>query len=361
MGQTVTVTAGQDDDDEDDTATLTHTAAGGNYAGETVELGVTVVDDDRGIVLTPMSLSVDEADATGATYTVKLATQSDEAVTVTVAGQANTDLTLTGLSATNTLTFTTSNWSMGQTVTVKAGQDDDGVDDTATLTHTAAGGEYDTVKAELPVTVRDDRSIVLSKSSLSVDEGDATGATYTVKLSHLPSDTVTVTVTGPADTGLTLDDITLTFTTANWNMAQTVTVKAGDDAGWMDDTATLTHTAEGADYADVTAELLVTVVDDDRGIVLTPTSLSVDEGGTTGATYTVKLSHVPTQAVTITVTGQANTDLTLTGLSTTNTLTFTTSNWNMAQTVTVKADQDTDWLDDTATLTHTAAGQSTPR
>ena len=93
---------------------------------------------------------------------MKLATQPMEDVTVTVTGQANTDLTLTGLSATTTLTFTTSNWSMAQTVTVTAGQDTDGADDTATLTHTATGGEYDGETAELGVTVVDDDRVSCS-------------------------------------------------------------------------------------------------------------------------------------------------------------------------------------------------------
>ena len=295
---------------------------------------MTVVDDDRGIVLTPTSLSVDEGDATGATYTVKLSHVPTQAVTITVTGQANTDLTLTGLSTTNTLTFTTSNWSMGQTVTVTAGQDTNGTDETPTLTHTAAGGEYDMLTAELGVTVvDDDRGIVLTPTSLSVDEGDTTGETYTVKLATQPDEAVTITVTGHSGTDLTLDKTTLTFTTSNWSMAQTVTVKAGQDDGDEDDTATLTHTAAGGNYAGETVELGVTVVDDDRGIVFTPTSLSVDEGDTTGATYTVKLATQPDEAVTITVTGHSGTDLTLDK----TTLTFTTSNWSMAQTVTVKA------------------------
>ena len=50
-------------------------------------------------------------------------------MTVTVSGQGGTDLSLTGLSSANTLTFTTSNWDTAQTVTVKAGEDDDGTDD----------------------------------------------------------------------------------------------------------------------------------------------------------------------------------------------------------------------------------------
>ena len=105
-------------------------------------MAVTVADNDRGIVFAPASLTVAEGDADGETYTVKLATQPSEEVTVTVSGQSGTDLTLTGLSSTNTLTFTTANWDTAQTVTVKAGQDDDGADDEVTLTHTAAGGNY---------------------------------------------------------------------------------------------------------------------------------------------------------------------------------------------------------------------------
>ena len=178
------MTANQDDDGADeDEITITHTVGGADYEDVTAdEVTVSVTDDDRGIVFNPTSLTVDEGDATGATYTVKLATQPSEEVTVTVSGHDASDLELTGLSATHTLTFTTSNWDTAQTVTVKAGQDDDGSDDSVTLAHTAAGGNYAGTKADLTVTVADDdRGIVFNPTSLTVDEGDTTGATYTVK------------------------------------------------------------------------------------------------------------------------------------------------------------------------------------
>ena len=352
--QAVTVTAGPDTDGTDDSATLTHTAAGGEYQDLSADLAVTVVDNDRAIVLTPSSLTVDEEDATGETYTVKLESQPSETVTVTVSGQAGTDLTLTGLSATNTLTFTTDNWDAAQTVTVKAGDDADGADDKVTLTHTVAGGNYEDVTADLAVTVDDDEtvSVVLSETSLSVTEEDATGETYTVKLSNLPSQQVTVTVTGQAGTELTLDKTTLTFTTANWNTAQTVTVKATGDTDGDDDPVTLTHTAAGGEYEDVSADLAVTVVDNDRAIVLSPSSLEVEEEDPTGATYTVKLATEPSQTVTITIAGQAGTEVSVDDAE----LTFTTDNWDTVQTVTVKAGGDTDGADDRVTLTHTAAG-----
>ena len=352
--QTVTVKAVQDADGADDAVTLTHTATGGNYDGETADLAVTVDDDETvALVLSESTLSVNEEDATGASYNVKLGAQPSENVTVTVTGQANTDLTLTGLSSTNTMTFTASTWNTAQTVTVTAADDADGADDAETLTHTAAGGEYAGVTADLAVTVvDDDRGIVLSPASLSVGEGDATGAAYTVKLATQPSETVTVAVSGHTGTDLTLDKASLTFTTDNWNTAQTVTVTAADDDDGADDSVTLTHMATGGEYTGETATLPVTVVDDDRAIVLTPTSLSVDEGGATGATYTVKLATQPSAEVTVTVSGHTGTDLSVDQAS----LTFTTGNWDTAQTVTVTAGQDADGADDTATLTHTAAG-----
>ena len=362
--QTVTVKAGQDDDAANDPVTLAHAASGGEYAGVSSDLAVTVDDDETvSVVLTPTSLTVEEGDADGQTYTVKLSHEPSEDVTVTVTGQASTDLALTGLSATNTLTFTTTNWEDAQTVTVKADQDDDGANDPVTLTHTSAGGEYEGVSADLAVTVDDDEtvSVVLTPTSLTVEEGDADGQTYTVKLSHEPSEDVTVTVTGQASTDLALTGLsatnTLTFTTTNWEDAQTVTVKAGQDDDGANDSVTLAHAASGGEYAGVSADLAVTVDDDETvSVVLTPTSLTVEEGDADGQTYTVKLSHEPSEDVTVTVTGQASTDLSLTGLSATNTLTFTTTNWEDAQTVTVKADQDDDGANDPVTLTHTSAG-----
>ena len=304
---------------------------------------------------------MEEGDTNGASYAVKLSTEPSEEVTVTVSGHSGTDLTLSGLSPTSTLTFTAANWNTAQTVTVKAADDADGTDDAVTLTHTASGGDYAGVSAELKVTVSDDdRGIVFTPTSLTVEEGDATGETYTVKLATEPSEEVTVTVSGQSGTDLTLSGLsptsTLTFTTSNWNTAQTVTVKAADDEDGADDAVTLAHAASGGDYAGVSAELKVTVTDDDRGIVFTPTSLTVEEGDATGETYTVKLATEPSEEVTVTISGQSGTDLTLSGLSPTSTLTFTTANWNTAQTVTVKAADDADGADDTVTLVHAATG-----
>ena len=159
-------------------------------------------------------------------------------------------------------------------MTVKAGQDNDGANDTGTLTHTASGGDYASITKDLPVTVtdNDEPAIVLSETDLTVTEGDAAGSSYTVKLATRPSDSVTVSITGHDGTDLSLSGTTLssnmlTFTVDNWNTAQTVTVKAGQDNDGANDTGTLTHTASGGDYASITKDLPVTVTDNDCGDV----------------------------------------------------------------------------------------------
>ncbi len=344
--QTVTVTAGEDDDTANDTATLAHEASGGGYDDVEADLAVTVSDDDTaGLVLSPTSLEVDEG--TAASYTVKLATEPTGTVTVAVSGHSGTDLTLDETS----LTFSTSTWDDAQTVTVTAGEDDDTDDDTATLAHEASGGGYVDVEADLAVTVSDDDTpgLIFSPTSLGVAEGD--DASYTVKLATQPTGTVTVAISGQSGTDLMLDTTSLEFTTSTWNTAQTVTVTAGEDDDTANDTATLTHAASGGGYVDVEEDLAVTVTDNDTAnLLLSPTSLEVDEGD--DASYTVRLATQPTGTVTVAVTGHSGTDLTLD----TTSLEFTTSTWNTAQTVTVTAGEDADTANDTATLTHTASG-----
>ena len=344
--QTVTVSAEQDDDGANDSATLTHTAAGGGYGSVSKDLEVTVTDDDTpGLVLSETDLEVSEGGS--GTYTVKLGTQPSDAVTVTIGGTSGTDLSVDK----GTLTFSTSGWSSEQTVTVSAEQDDDGANDSATLTHTAAGGGYGSVSKDLEVTVTDDDApgLVLSEAGLEVSEGGS--GTYTVKLGTQPSDAVTVTIGGTSGTDLSVDKGTLTFSTSGWSSEQTVTVSAEQDDDSANDSATLTHTAAGGDYGSASKDLEVTVTDDDTpGLVLSETALTVEEGGS--GTYTVKLATQPSDAVTVTVGGTTGSDLSVDK----GTLTFSTSDWSSEQTVTVSAEQDDDSANDSATLTHTAAG-----
>ena len=226
------------------------------------------------LMLSPEALQVREAGS--ATYTVQLTTQPTTAVTVTVSGMGS-DVTVAPAS----LSFSTSNWDTAQTVTVSAAEDDNGTDDKVTLTHTAAGADYNSVR-RLVVTVTDnDRSLVLSPSAVTVDE--ASSATYTVKLATQPTEAVTVTVSGmgsdvTVDTDSSTDgeQNTLSFSTNNWNTGQAVTVSADEDYNTSDEEVTLTHTATGGDYDSMKAELMVTVRDNDPNICQSFNALSND-------------------------------------------------------------------------------------
>ena len=113
--------------------------------------------------------------------------------------------------------------------------------------------------------------IVLNPAALTVTEGST--ATYTAKLATRPTGNVKITIARTSgDTDLTIsatdcDLVTsgtqLCFTTTTYNSPQTITVTAAQDTGGDAGTATITHTATGANYASVTATLVATEADNE--------------------------------------------------------------------------------------------------
>ena len=135
--------------------TVTVTAAATSNYGESMATATVTVNPAgtvNGITLNPTELSVTEGGQSGATYTVALASQPTDSVTITISGFENTDLTLDNPN----LTFTTDNWATIQTVRVTAAEDNDDDNDIETLGHEASGGGYDSITANLQVTVEDD-------------------------------------------------------------------------------------------------------------------------------------------------------------------------------------------------------------
>ena len=114
---------------------------------------VSIIDDDNaGVSVSPTSLTVDEGGS--GSYTIELDTQPTADVTVNIASGG--DVT----TSPSSLTFTTSNWSAAQTVTVSAATDDDSSDDTQTVSHSidsAGAAEYAALThlASVEVTVTD--------------------------------------------------------------------------------------------------------------------------------------------------------------------------------------------------------------
>ena len=355
--KTITFTATQDAiDDDGESVVLGFGALPDRVSASTTtpSATVTVLDDDaRGVTVSPTSLPVDEGMT--AEYTVVLKSEPTGNVTVTVNDPTdNTDVT----AAPASLTFTTSNWSTPKTVTVSALQDADGVNETATVTHTVSGADYAPETAsDVSVTVDDDETpgVTIAPTGITVLPGGSNE--YTVVLDTEPTVQVTVTVTGHADTVLSVSPEQLTFDENDWDTPKTVEVSA-DDTATTTETITLAHGLAGGEYRSVTAgNVAVTVVkasgvlDFQIGVTASPQSLTVPEDRS--RTYSAFLSAVPTGDVMVTINLPTGNDLSIDK----NSLTFTTDNWNVPQAVRVSAADDDDGIPDApVTIGHTVSG-----
>ena len=128
--------------------------------------------------------------------------------------------------------------------------------------------------------------------ALTEAAGATHSSTFTVALNVQPSGDVTLTLSHGDD--VSLDQTTLTFTAANWNTPQTVTVTAVDDS--IDEVASedfsIDLSASGGGYDSETAQVTGSVTDDDTATftaTLDKTTLAeADAGGAAGvATLTV--------------------------------------------------------------------------
>ncbi len=386
--QTVTVRAASDDDPTDDPVTLAHTALGGGYNSVTGNVAVTITDDDEvGLTFSRTSLTV--AEGASNTYTVVLDTQPSAAVTVTIQGHANTDLTLNPTSLTFNRTGTNL-WSTAQTVTVTAAQDTDTANDAATLAHTAAGGDYGSITGNVAVTVTDDDTptpvtppiqptpppvapqdpqepaqpeqepepepepqpvipiLSIQANTDSVTEGAP--ASFTVTADPAPVEPITVSLTLTAQGDFTSADATGTQTlTLRRATTSFMTATLNDFIDEADGSITLTLQAADGYSLSPNPSATVEIHDDDTaGIEWSTTGIRIDQIGETGQ-YTVQLTSQPTAPVTVTPITQPDSGIVTPSPSS---LTFTKDNWNTPQTFTLTAQQE-----GAVTLTHVITSQ----
>ncbi len=362
--QSITVTGVDDRTDADRTATISHTIAGGGYDSVSIpDVAVTLVDDDTVEVLifgyAGDTLKVTEADGSMRRnyYKIVLNTQPLGAVTITPTSGDTGIATVTPSS----ITFTAANWADPQSITVTGVDDRTDADRTATISHTIAGGGYDSVSIpDVAITLTDDdrAGVTLSTTSVTVTEATGSGrtATYSVVLDSQPTDAVTITPTSGDTSIATVTPSSITFTAANWADPQSIAVTGVDDRADADRTTTISHTIAGGGYDSVSIpDVAITLTDDDgAGVTLSTTSVTVTEATGSGrtATYSVVLDSQPTDAVTITPTSGDTSIATVTPSS----ITFTAANWGTAQQITVIGMDDTVDTDRRTTITHTISG-----
>ncbi|MEC7608367.1 MAG: hypothetical protein VX480_07435, partial [Actinomycetota bacterium] len=290
------------------------------------------------------STSVDES-GTSDDFTIVLDVQPASDVTLSISDGSSDE---TSISPT-TVTFTNSNWDTAQTVTV-TGSDDDIIDGSQISTITISvvdeisDNAYDSVVDQtFSVTTTDDDSAGFTISeTLGTSEVDETGTTdnVSVVLNAEPASDVVISVTS-SDTGeVTASPSALTFTSANWNIAQTVTLTgANDDLVDGSQTSTVTFSVvDGSsdDDFDGVADQTVSVTTSDSDIagftvIESGGTTTVAEDGSSTDDFTVVLDAQPTSDVVLSIVSADTGEVTVSPA----TLTFTSGNWDSSQTVTV--------------------------
>ncbi|QQR54797.1 S-layer homology domain-containing protein [Candidatus Peregrinibacteria bacterium] len=211
---------------------------------------------------------------------------------------------------------------------------------TAAVSHTVSSvdGTYNGMNVSavtVNITDNDTAGFTISAISGNTTEAGAT-ATFTAVLTSQPTADVTFGITSNDTSEGTVSPASLTFTDANWNTPQTVTVTGVND--FLDDGdiaySIVNAAATSADGTYNTlnpSDVNVSNTDNDTaGITISAISGNVAESGTT-ATYTANLSSQPTADVTFGITSSDTSEGTVSPSS----LTFTSGNWNTPQTVTV--------------------------
>lgn len=278
--QIITVT-GQNDPDADGTvnygvvvsnATSADPAYNGK-GGQTLNLR-NVDDDSPSVFVKPTGLLATTEAGDTANFSVVLYYAPLSDVTISLASSDVTE----GTAAPATLTFTTTNWATPQIVTVTGVNDfvmDGDLAYTIVTTITTAGADYLTVAVDdVAVTNLDDDVAgvtVTPTSGLETTEAGGT-ATFNVVLDSQPAAGKTVRV------GFTSTDTSegtvpnfITFTDADWNTPQTVTITGVDDGdndnnvGYKIKTSIIATPTSDANYALVDpADVLVTNIDNEN-------------------------------------------------------------------------------------------------
>jgi len=297
--------------------------------------GITVVETDGNTVTTE--------DSDTDTFDVVLDAEPATDVVVDIASDDTGEGTVSPAS----LTFTPGNWDTPQEVTVTGVDDaiidgDENYDITISVNNGSSDNEFDGISEIVSVSNTDNDSasftIVETDGSTNTSE-DGTTDTFTVVLDIQPNSNVVFDVVSEDDTEGEVSPPTLTFTTSNWNIPQTVTVEGQND-NVIDDSQTyninvsVINASSDNAFNNLSDVVEVTNSDDDTAgftIAESDGETSVSETGTTD-TFTVVLNR---GTVFSNVIIDIDSEDTGEGTVSPSSLTFTPGNWNVPQIVTV--------------------------
>ncbi|MEQ9406926.1 MAG: hypothetical protein RIK87_04335 [Fuerstiella sp.] len=275
--QVVTVIGRDDAVDDGDTQTVITVSVDDSLssapfralADQTVTV-TTIDDEERGITVSAISGDTTEAGGT-ATFTVVLNSEPVDTVSVRLSSADTTE----GTVSTDTLSFTPQNWHLPQTVTVTGVDDeiDDGSRSFGIVLEPATGGDYQGIDPDdVVVTNTDDDTAAFTLSSTTAvvsEDGTSTVDSISLTLDTEPESDVVLVLTLSENPDVVLSRTQLTFTPADWNVAQDVTISGLDD-GVVDgsELTTITVSIDAAASDDAfdglpPQSVIVTTTDDD--------------------------------------------------------------------------------------------------
>jgi hypothetical protein len=242
-------------DDNFDNATASINFSSGDYSTKFVSVDSTLTDgnllnlerskDRYNNYIDDLSIEIQEApsisvtksqdfisEAGGASIlSIQLCTEPNDNVTLSLSTSDSNEASL----STNSLVFSTGNWSTEQTVIV-TGVDDSKIDGNQSFNIEISSSYLIESPKRIAMINHDNetRKIIVSKTNVTTSEGNGTD-TFTVALSQQPSANVNITIK-VYDTNLNLSSVeatvnptSLTFTNSDYSTAQTVTVTGVDD------------------------------------------------------------------------------------------------------------------------------------
>jgi hypothetical protein len=394
------------------------TSADQVYVGKTIPT-VTIVNVDNdiaGFTFIPVTSAV--TTESGGQASFKIVMNTNPYGTISINGITSADLTEGNVSPTN-LSFDSSNWNVGHLLTVVGVDDymqDGNINYSLVFPNSTATDPLDAPYANLPVGspgsfTNQDNDIrgyqiipvapTASLSPLTIREGSP-AKSFQVRLTSQPCESpstpenctpgsVTIHFTNNNTDQYTISTDTLTFSTADWNTYQTITVQAVDDFiddGDLNFTLRIEPISSTTDYNEMDPNDIALVVEnnDTAGFTVNPSggvTVNENDPGGTGleTTITVRLTSQPLAPVTITPIQSSDTlEITIAPTTigdntpiTNRTLVFTpttgqlvtntdastsTGGWDMPQTIRVRAVID-GTLDGTQTREVRFMGRST--
>ncbi len=355
IAQEVTLTANQDSDaTPDPVISLSFTNSGGDTKSK--ELTVTILDDEIPWEFAPRTVREGSNVSLIVELLPYLAPPSGD-VTFTISGHQGTNV----VPNSQVLTFSIHDWQEPQILTITTQLDLDNLDEEVTLTFTASGGGYDGLKYIAEITIYD-----RPPYEEYVPEGESIlSKIYLIYVGspRNPSIDITVTWSGFEGTDLTLGQAVHMVTSKQWSRCRTpdglgyctptvqTEIIAAHDPDDVDDsvdlTIAVTDAPPGSPILGVKQRITVTIGDDDDpGLIVDPSALTIKEGDPVGGTFEVQLSEAPlgdfgNNDVTVSILARRQTPL----RANKTRLTFTASDWNKPQQVKLTV-QDDDFLND---------------